>query len=42
MEVEDEFIAACEHNSDKDDNKKMKATNEDCVRIWGNLKGKQI
>ena len=38
MVVGDESIAACAHNNHKDDNKKMKTTNDDCVRIWGNIK----
>ena len=38
MEVGDESIAACAHNLNKDDNKKMKTTNNDCVCIRGNFK----
>ena len=38
MVVGDESIAACAHNNHKDDNKKMKTTNDDCVGIWGNKK----
>ena len=38
MEVGDESIAACAHNINKDDNKKMKTTNNDCVGIRGNNK----
>jgi hypothetical protein len=38
MEVEDESITTCAHNINKDDNKKMKTTNDDCVYIRGNLK----
>ena len=46
MVVGDESIAACAHNNNKDDNKKMKTTMDDCVCIWGNkikmVEGKQI
>ena len=38
MEVGDESIAACAHNINKDDNKRIKTTNDDCVYIRGNLK----
>ena len=38
MVVGDESIAACTHNINKDDNKKMKTTNDDCVCIRGNKK----
>ena len=38
MVVGDESIAACAHNNNKDDNNNMKTTNDDCVRISGNLK----
>ena len=38
MVAEDESIAACAHNNNKDDNKKMKTTNDGCVLIWGNKK----
>ena len=31
MEVGDESIAACAHIINKDDKKKMKTTNDDCV-----------
>ena len=34
----DESIAACAHISNKDDKNKMKTTNDDCVRVWGNKK----
>jgi hypothetical protein len=43
--VGDESIAACAHNDNKDDNKKIKTTNNDCVILWGHKKkveGKQI
>ena len=36
MVVGDESIAACAHNNNKDDNKKMKTNNEDCVGIREN------
>ena len=36
MVVGDESIAACAHNNNKDDNKKMKTTKDDCVGIWVN------
>ena len=38
MVVGDESIASYAHNNNKDDNNKIKRTNDDCVRIWGNLK----
>ena len=38
MEVGEESIAACAHNINKDDNKIMKTTNDDCGCLRGNLK----
>ena len=38
MVVKDESIEACAHTNKKDDNKKMKTTNDDCVGIRGNQK----
>ena len=38
MVVGDKSILACAHNNNKDDNKIMKTTNDDCVCVSGNFR----